>query len=130
MDALALPLAAGDGPATDLVDASLDLVRGGLRQGRAAAGLAQVVVDDAVRLVRAVAPRADQAVEFLAQRGERLAADRRRGRRRGAAAPAEAEADAEAPEATGTSATLEAAAAGDPGAKVAALRSAALRLSA
>src|SRR6476660_2312257 len=42
----------------------------------------------------------------------------------GAAAPAEAEAEAEAeveaPEATGTSATLEAAAAGDPGAKVAA----------
>src|SRR5581483_5834717 len=73
-------LAAGDGPAADLVDAGLDLVRGGLGQGRAAAGLAQVVVDDAVRLIGAVAPRADQAVEFLAQRGERLAADRRRSR--------------------------------------------------
>ena len=62
-------LAAGDGPAADGVDTIADLVGGGLRERRAAAGPAQVVVDDAVRLAGAVAPRADQAVELLAECG-------------------------------------------------------------
>src|SRR5689334_14984377 len=66
-------LAAGDGPAADGVDAGLDLVGGGLRERRAAAGPAQLVVDDAVRLAGAMTPGADQAVEFLAQRGQGLA---------------------------------------------------------
>src|SRR6476646_7321215 len=74
-------LAAGDGPAADGVDAGLDLVGGGLRERRAAAGPAQLVVDDAVRLAGAMTPGADQAVEFLAQRGQGLAAYR--GGRRG-----------------------------------------------
>src|SRR5690242_20763283 len=73
-------LAAGDGPAADGIDAGLDLVGGGLRERRAVAGPAQLVVDDAVRLAGAVTPGADQAVEFLAQRGQGLAAYRR-GRR-------------------------------------------------
>jgi hypothetical protein len=65
-----------DGPAADGVDAGADLVGGGLGQRRAAAGTAEFGVDDAVRLAGAVAPGADQAVEFLAQRGEGLAAHR------------------------------------------------------
>jgi hypothetical protein len=40
-------------------------------------------VDDGVRLAGAVAPGADQAVQFLAQGGELLAADRGRGWGRG-----------------------------------------------
>ena len=70
-------LAAGDGPAADGVDAGPDLVGGGLGELGAAAGAAQFGVDDAVRLAGAVAPRADQAVEFLAERGQGLAAHRR-----------------------------------------------------
>ena len=72
-------LAAGDSPAADHVDASLDLVSGGLRELGAAAGAAEFGVDNAVRLTGAVAPGADQAVEFLAQRGEGLTAHRRGG---------------------------------------------------
>src|ERR1700689_2262624 len=67
-------LAAGDGPATDRVDTGLDLVRGRLREWRAAAGTAEFGVDDAVRLAGAVTPGADEAVEFLAHGGEDLAA--------------------------------------------------------
>ena len=69
-------LTAGDGPAADGVDAVADLVRGGLRERRAAAGPAQLVVDDAMRLAGAVAPRAHEAVELLAEHGQRLAAHR------------------------------------------------------
>ena len=69
-------LAAGDGPAADGVDAGADLVGGRLRQRRAAASVAQFGVDDPVRLAGPVAPGSDQAVEFLAQRGEGLAAHR------------------------------------------------------
>ena len=74
-------LAAREGPAADGVDASPDLIRGGLRQRRAAAGAAQFGVDDPVRLAGAVAPGSDQAVEFLPERGEGLTAHRRRGGR-------------------------------------------------
>src|SRR5262245_21778536 len=74
-------LAAGDGPAADGVDTVADLVRGGLRERRAAAGPAQLVVDDAMRLAGAMTPGADQAVEFLAQGGQGLAADGRCGGR-------------------------------------------------
>src|SRR6266516_6976357 len=74
-------LAAGDGPAADGVDAGLDLVGGGLRERGAAAGPAQLIVDDTVGLAGSVAPGADQAIELLAQRGEGLAAHRRCGGR-------------------------------------------------
>src|SRR5690242_19558602 len=67
------------GGAADGVVAIADLVSGGLRERRAAAGPAQVVVDDAVRLAGAVDPGPDQAVELLSQGGEGLAAHRRRG---------------------------------------------------
>src|SRR5271170_5544896 len=76
-------LAGREGPGPDLGDAGLDLVGGGLGQGRAAAGLAELGVDNAVGLAGAVAPGADQAVEFLAEGGELLAGDRRGGRLRG-----------------------------------------------
>ena len=72
-------LAAGDGPAADHVDAGLDLVGRGLGKLGSAAGAAQFGVNDAVWLAGAVAPRADEAVEFLAQRGEGLTAHRRHG---------------------------------------------------
>ena len=52
-------LTAGDGPAADGVDAVADLVGGGLRERRAAAGPAQLVVDDAMRLAGAVTPGPD-----------------------------------------------------------------------
>src|SRR5271157_6434836 len=67
-------LAAGEGPASDGVDAGADLAGGRLRQRRAAAGAAQFGVDDPVRLAGPVAPGADQAVEFLPERGEGLTA--------------------------------------------------------
>jgi hypothetical protein len=62
-------LAAGEGPLADHLDAGLDLVGWGLRDGGAAAGGAELGVDDAVRLAGAVAPGADQAVELLAEGG-------------------------------------------------------------
>ena len=49
-------------------------------QRGAAAGLAELGVDDAVRLAGAVAPGADQAVELLAQGGELLAGHQGGGR--------------------------------------------------
>ena len=70
--------AAGRRPGTDHVYARADLVRGRLRQRRAAARPPQIGVDDAVRLPGPVIPRRDEAVQFLAQGGQRLAADRRR----------------------------------------------------
>ena len=72
--------AAGGGPLADHVDARADLVRGRLGQRRPAARPAEVIVDDPVRLTGPVVPGADQAVQLLAQRGQHLAADRRRGR--------------------------------------------------
>src|SRR6266581_2551550 len=79
MTGLRARLAAGDGPAADGVDAGADLVGGRLGQRRAAAGTAQFGVDNPVRLAGPVAPRPDQAVEFLPQRAQGLAAHRRRG---------------------------------------------------
>jgi hypothetical protein len=73
---LAGGLAGAGGPAADHVDAGADLVGGGLSQRRTAAGAAEFGVDYAVWLAGAMAPGADQAVEFLAERGERLAAYR------------------------------------------------------
>jgi hypothetical protein len=61
--------AGGQGPGADLDDAGLDLVGGGLGKRGAAAGLAELGVDDAVGLAGAMAPGADQAVELLAEGG-------------------------------------------------------------
>src|SRR5260370_13833360 len=70
-------LAGGEGPAAVGGDAGLARIGGGLRERGAAAGLAEFGVDDAVRLAGAMAPGADQAVEFLTQGRELLAGDRR-----------------------------------------------------
>src|SRR5690606_24583595 len=66
--ALALP--ALGRPAPDEVDAFLDLLGGRLRDGRPAAGSAQLGVDDTVGLAGAVVPGADQAVELAPQLGD------------------------------------------------------------
>src|SRR5215469_16059342 len=69
-----LPL--GLGHAVHHLDPGLDLLRGCLRQLRAAAAAPELGMDRAVRLSGSVMPGRDEPVEFLAQRGKDLASCR------------------------------------------------------
>src|SRR5690625_918194 len=65
-------LLAADEPVAQLGDAGLDLLDARKGHLRPAAALAQLGVDDGVRLVAAARPRRDQAGKLLAQRGAAL----------------------------------------------------------